>query len=339
MALEKLFDKCPVLPVDASISVARYLRSIRQTLRQAVESESEDDIERTALLQIRALQLICKTLPSHPEYELAENRSVVKELRGIAHTSFLNIERLASLLGEDNGGHHKSYAGPAARRRVRAHHVEISASVVNLFETIAAENTSKGLNTIGIVAGRLESQQNTESGSRKQRDDAPGTWRITALVIPSQTALSDRNNIRYEADVTDLLGKKGFVHMGFIQMCPNQSRLALSPISARTLARYQKRQPDAVGIVIAPQDPLRVEAFSVTEEHGLNYVLGCAERELTPADEVIPRGEPGEGRPIWSPVKNLEIRKDGEPLFKLYDLRPLAVARDEHERSAKRLAK
>lgn len=339
MALDKLFDKCPVLPVDPSISVARYLRSIRQTVHQGHESESENDIERAALLQIRVLQLICKTLPSHPEYELSENRSVVKELRGIAHTSFFNIERLETLLGEDSVAQHNAHTGPAARRSVRTHHVEMSASVVDLFENIAAENTAKGLNTIGIVAGRLESRQHPEFVPRRERDDSPGTSRITALVIPAQTALSDTSNIRYEADVTDLLGRKGLVHMGFIQMCPNQSRLALSPTCARTLSVYQKRQPDALGIVIAPQDPVRVEAFSLTEDHGLNYVLGCAERELTPADEVIPQGEPGEGRPIWSPAKNLKIRKDGEPLFKLYDLRPLAIARDEHERSAKRAAK
>lgn len=335
MSLERLFDKCPVLPVDASISVARYLRSIRQTVRQSNESESEGDLERTALLQIRVLQLICKTLPAHPEYELAENRSVVKELRGIAHTSFANVERLATLLGDDEKVDHKSLRG--ARRRVRARHVEISVGLLELFESIAAENTAKSLNTLGILAGRVEAQQNGESSSRSERDDSSGIVRITALVIPAQTALPDRTSLRYEADVTDLLGKKSLVQMGFVQLCPNQSRLALGSASASILARYQKKQPDAIGIVIAPRDPMRIQAFSLMEDYGLNYVLGCTEREVTPADDMIPGGQPGEGRPIWSPVKDLDIRKDGEPMFKLYDLRSLASARDEQERIAKRV--
>lgn len=339
MSFQRLFDKCPVLPVDASISIARYLRSIRQTGRQSSESENEGDFERAALLQIRILQLICKTLPAHPEYELSENRPVVKELRGIAHTSLSSVERLAGLMNEGGDrqivGSGNGSVRTKGKRRLKDCHIEISMSLLELFEKVAAENTANGFSTIGILARRGERQGSGEPSSKNEDDGPESICSIAALVIPAQTALPDRSNIRYETDITHLLSTKGLAPMGYIQLCPNLSRLALNPISSRMLARYQKKEPDAVAIIVAPQDPMKVQAFTLTDDYGLEYVLSCADHDISPAENVIPRGLPGEGGPIWRVDNGLQVRKDGEPQFKLYDLRPLAAARDEHERNAK----
>lgn len=324
MGIEKLFNKCPVLPAEPTISIARYLRNIRQTVRQANEVEERGETERAALLQIRILQLICKTLPTHPEYELAENQSVVKEMRSIAHTGFANVERLANLLSDDRHVEPESEKEPVTRRRSRAQRIEISRSLLDLFEKIAVEHTTNGLRTIAVLGGRPEARQNGGD------DTSASCVCITALVIPSQMPSSDTSIIRYEADITDLLDKKGLTHMGFIEMCPDLGRVALT--SSMTLARLQKKQPSAIGVVIAPQDTARVQAFSVNEDYGLDYLLTCAERNITPAEEVIPRGQPGKGKPIWSKAQEVELKNDSEPAFKLYDLRPLAAARDEHDR-------
>lgn len=330
MGIEKLFGKCPVLPADPTISIARYLRSIRQTIRQASESEETGEIERAALLQIRVLQLICKTLPAHPEHALAENQPVIKEMQSIAHDGFANVERLAGLLSDEGKLDQEPAAERVARGRSRAKHIKISMGLLDLFEKIAVEHTAKGVRTVAILGGRVEAQESAA-------EESSNTVLVTALVIPSQVPLLDRSNVRYETDVTDLMARKGLIQVGFVEMCPNLNNVALTPASAMVLARLQKREPSAFGVVIAPQDASRVGAFSVNEDYGLDYLLECEERDI-PAHEKVPRGHPGKGKAIWSTADEVEFEHGSEPMFKLYDLRPLAAARDEHERSTTKVS-
>lgn len=316
MTIEKLFGKCPVLPVDSNISLAKYLRNIKQAVDQSNECEQVGDIDRAALLQIRVLQLICKTLPSHPEYQLDENHPVVKELSELAHTGFENIERLAKLLSEN-----LETSAHEARRRLQLRPVEMSLGLAELFERIAAENTARGLQTIGLLAGK------PFHGKERTR----GT--ITALVIPSQTSLSHSCDIRYETDVTQLLRVKDLAQLGFIQMCPNLTRLSVSPAAVKMLAPLQQSIPEAVSIIVAPQDPKRLSAFALSDPEGLKFALECISSQRLLASEEIPQGQEGEGGPVYHVAKHFKIRHDADITFKLYDLRPLAAARDEQERS------
>lgn len=322
MAIETLFDRCPPIPLDDAVPISRYVRNVRQIVREVKEAEDANDLETAAVLQIRILLLICKTLPSHPDYDLIESKPAIKELRGIAHTGFANIERLSDALSDDKGfvadadlstSSVASFGVPCV--------VQLSVTLLELFERIAAENTVKCLTTVGLLAARATD------------DQIGNVSRVAALIIPSQTCLSERSDIRYETDILQLLKVKGLVRLGFVEMCPNRSRNSLSPISARLLAQLQRAKPEAVGIVIAPQDTSRICSYSLTDE-GLSYVLSCTAQEKF-ADELVPIGRRGEGKAAWGVAKHSEIRRDGEPPFKLYDLRPLAEARDEQERNVK----
>jgi len=83
-----------------------------------------------------------------------------------------------------------------------------------------------------------------------------------------------------------------------------------------------------VAIVVAPRSPGRFRAYTLTDPGGLNYVLACASRDSVPGETVVPSGLSGAGRPVSAPAKHVEIRKDGMPSFKLYDLRPVGAERD-----------
>ncbi|CAN8075703.1 unnamed protein product [Agarophyton chilense] len=264
MSLEKLFDRSPVLPPDPNISLARYLHTIRQNHQAAV---AQPDEHRAALLHIRLLQLICKTLPSHPEYSLPENLSLLKQLRAFAHSSLEALE---------------PYDRPLPRRTPLR--VQLSVSLFELFERIAAEHTARAHCTLALLGGRLSPHPH-----------------VAALIIPSQTFATSYSSIRYETDVSQLFEVKKLLCFGFVHLCPTQKEPVLLPELKPQLLRHCTSVPEALAIVIAPASEKRLAVYSCGEE----------------------------GNPI--PAQHLDIRNDAQPAFKLYDLRPLAAARDEQQ--------
>lgn len=101
--LEHLFSKCPVLPVDGSVSLAKYASTVSATVADASAFEISGDRERAALLFIRCMQLICKTIPSHPEYSVAENKSIVRDLARQADLCLARLEVYAAALESERG--------------------------------------------------------------------------------------------------------------------------------------------------------------------------------------------------------------------------------------------
>lgn len=259
--MESLFDRCPVLPPDASISLARYLNTSRQTQQNAVQSETSQPF-RACLLHIRVLQLICKTIPSHPEYALAENADIVGELNEIAHRSFAAMEHLSAFL--DN-----------ASRKTKLRNVFVARGVFDLFARIAYEFTGKAV--LGLLAGHVEEAR----------------VNITALIIPSQTVGAKVSEIRYESDVSQLLGVKGLSLLGVIHHHGTQTKLP-GP-TEELLRRYSERIPEAFGVIAGGTDA--------------NKIVSVGNEQITDAAHVIV--------------------DDGLPVFKLYDLRPVALARDQ----------
>lgn len=330
MGLEPLFDRCPVLPVDASISIARYLRSIKQTLQQAQHSDHSGDLERAALLHIRVLQLICKTLPSHPEYGLEENKPVVAELHLIADSSLSQIEQLAPSVEEIWTAGSTKQTGKVVRR-LKLNKVEISVSLIELFERVAAENTLNGLCTIGVLAGRLQSDDNASApnSTNERNSSSSPALTVTALIIPSQTSDTISSEMRHETDLFNLLEVKGLSSLGWIHLYPGQTQLDLSASAARTQAGFQTTHAEAVAIVVVPKSNQgRYRVMTLTDPGGLNYVLACASRDCVPEETIVPHGLPGGGRPVSTPARHVVIRNDGIPSFKLYDLRSMGAERD-----------
>ncbi|PXF40347.1 AMSH-like ubiquitin thioesterase 1 [Gracilariopsis chorda] len=264
MPLEDLFDRSPVLPPDPNISLARYLHTIRQNYQAAI---TQPDAQRSALLHIRLLQLICKTLPTHPEYSLPENKPLLKELRSIAHKSFEALEVF------DEPVHHREPS-----------RVDMSASLLDLFERIASDSTTRGHSTIGLLGGRMLPQPH-----------------VAALVMPSQTCGTICSSLRYENDVSQLMEVKDLLCFGLIHISPTQPEMGLPVELESYLSHYSNSVPEAFAIVIVPASEKRVRFYSC----GNDGKVGVAH--------------------------HVDVRNDGVPSFKLYDLRPLAIARDEQQ--------
>lgn len=305
MTLQSLFDRSPVLPVDAAISLARYLHTARQTQLQAVGTEQAGDVTRAALLHIRVLQLTCKTLPSHPDYALSENTSVLRELRAVANVSFRDIERLAARL-KNSARPGRALARPGRRGLV------LSNSLIELFQRMSTNAAAVGDTMLGLLAKR------TNVSSPTDLDE------VTSLVIPSQTHGQIWSFVRYDQDVAHLLEIKNLSLVGLISVLPRARRATLPLQAAIPLAAIQTHYSNAVAITIAPRDQYTRLTIETLSDNAVSYVTNVDSE--TP-DDTIPEGFEGEGTPVVVPARHVE-RRDGTPTFKLYDLRPLAITRD-----------
>lgn len=289
MSIESLFPQCRVLEVDPNTSLAKYLRSAKQTQVQVRESEEAGELEQAAVLQIRVLQLICKTLPSHPEYTLDESAPLLKDLRGVAHTGFTTVSRLAAGLSARPAAA-ATVANGDVRRRARLRRVEIGYAAVELVERVFAENVASGVASVALLAGR--------------RMD--GVLDVSAVVVPSQRGFADRAEVRYERDVANLFRVKELLHRGVLVVLPG-NQAEMTGHSARLLARAQRGLAEAFCVVVAPRAEERVRVYSVRQKEEENEEEG------------------------WEEAGHVDIRKEGEMGYKLYDLRPLAAVRDEEE--------
>lgn len=300
--MQQLFDRSPVLPVDATISLARYLNSVRQTQRQAVASESDHDISRATLLYIRVLQLVCKTLPSHPDYSLPENAPVVHELRAVADLAFRHVERLANQL---TGSSRKSRSSRRARRSL-----VISTSLPLLFERIAAERATSGDVMVGLLATR------SDPSTPVDHDD------VVSLIIPSQTHGSEWSFVRFERDVAHLLEIKELTAVGMIATLPRSRSPSLPLQAARPLAALQANFPNAVAVVLQPswRDSGPYPTCFALSDKALPYVMSTDFESL---QDTIPNGFEGEGDAVITTARHIDWSDEGAPIFKLYDVRPL----------------
>lgn len=99
-AMQKIFDQCPIMPLDASLSLARYCCALKQTLAQAEQFSLAGDLDRSILLLVRCVQMANRTLPAHPEYSLPQSEPWVRELRQISGRCLHNLETLKPRIAE-----------------------------------------------------------------------------------------------------------------------------------------------------------------------------------------------------------------------------------------------
>lgn len=353
--LQHLFSKCPVLPVDGSVSLAKYASSVNATVADAAEFETSGDRERAALLYIRCMQLVCKTIPSHPEYAVTENKPIVRDLGRQADQCLTRLEAYAATLaaergdragfisetplprssprqsesGEEaseaatssqeralqvptsaaNGPTHVSSGRPIVSRRSRMRSLHISASLFALFERIAAFNTSTGIETIGVLAGRLTNSGNTDSGPSSVVEKESTAFEtldtfievpnnglqsapleVTALIVPSQRPKSSTSGEReedevedeipetellFESDLLSLLSTKGLSQVGWIRYMPqSDSRVSLGPVATALQARLQARLPEGASVVMTPNSsPSRYKWYALANADAVEAVL------------------------------------------------------------------
>lgn len=162
--------------------------------------------------------------------------------------------------------------------------------LVILFEELARDNTlsgERGIETCGVLAGKMV------RGTGMEQDK----FLVTHLILPKQTVRTcppeayalqlsrcaylqggpDQCGVT-DAGETDLFREcmqSGLLTLGWIHTHPQQSCF-LSSVDLHTHCAYQATLPEAIAIVIAPQDrELRVGTFSMTNPPGLGYIQNC----------------------------------------------------------------
>lgn len=251
-----------MLPVDPSLSIAKYSNIVGTTFADATAFEGRGDPEsgeRAALLYIRILQIVCKTIPSHPEYSIPENEAIVASLSRRADSCFARLESYAASLSKARSApapsaplirppeeiiRSSSSASPPsgsvtvrkqgvhpASLELRLRSLHIPSDLVELLERIASDTLSRGLEFVGALAGREVQPLGQQGRQQTQDPGAPDVssdvgrdaiLHATALVIPAQKAMDGNKEtvVNYLDDLASLLAAKSLLHLGWIRVRP-----------------------------------------------------------------------------------------------------------------------
>ncbi|MEW5318841.1 MAG: hypothetical protein WDW38_010027 [Sanguina aurantia] len=142
--------------------------------------------------------------------------------------------------------------------------VHVSVALMEEFLAYAASNTKRGIESCGILAGRLQANDSI--------------FNITTLIIPKQSGTSDTVQALNEEEIFDVQFKQELYPLGWVHTHPTQTCF-LSSIDVHTHCGYQTMLDEAVAIVMAPTDrSKRIGIFRLTTPGGLGLVQRCTLR-------------------------------------------------------------
>lgn len=138
------------------------------------------------------------------------------------------------------------------------------------FLEIAHPNTSRNLETLGILCGTLISN----------------AIFISKLLIPDQESTSDTCESINETTYFDYCDSEDLLVLGWIHTHPTQTCF-MSSRDLHTHCGYQVMLPESIAIVCAPSKSPDWGVFRLTDPPGLKHVLGCTRTGLFhPHDET-----------------------------------------------------
>lgn len=303
--LDHLFPRAPVLPADPSVSVAQYCSSVRATVADAKGCLSRGDPERASLLFMRCMQLICKTLPSHPEYAILENKAIIRELARLADVCLSNLEHVAAKSPEAarsrlfEPGISALYPSSMAEEEEttpflsppfshrRPHPVEVATEVVDVLQRMGAEACANGDEVLGVLATKIPAPD--DKTATKGSD--PDGLSVSAMIVPSQCSTGETQEavLMYESDLHALFAAKRLTQIGWILLQPREDPSGpprLDSLAAHLQAALQARNPDAFILIARLHEPsavdqrpkIDVQAVRLRDPSGLERVFECGER-------------------------------------------------------------
>jgi STAM-binding protein len=137
------------------------------------------------------------------------------------------------------------------------------------FLRVASSNTTKNLETCGILCGTLISN----------------AFFISKLVIPEQEATSDTCDTVNESALFDYVDQHDLMTLGWIHTHPSQTCF-MSSRDLHTHGGYQVQLAESIAIVCAPSKSPDVGVFRLTDPPGLKTILGCRQSGLFHPHEV-----------------------------------------------------
>ncbi|KAL9260204.1 AMSH-like ubiquitin thioesterase 1-like protein [Drosera capensis] len=175
--------------------------------------------------------------------------------------------------------------------------LHISTSMMDAFMRLAKSNTAKNLETCGILAGSLKNR----------------VFYITALIIPKQESTANSCQATNEEEIFEAQDKRSLFQLGWIHTHPTQSCF-MSSIDLHTHYSYQVMLPEAVAIVMAPQDSCKKHGiFRLTTPGGMSVIRQCEDRGFHPHDP------PADGGPLYKQCTDVYMNPGLK--FDIIDLR------------------
>lgn len=131
------------------------------------------------------------------------------------------------------------------------------------FLQLAQPNTSRNLETCGILSGLL-------------RNNA---YFVTTLIIPAQDSTADTCHTTDEEALFNYQDSHDLFTLGWIHTHPTQTCF-LSSVDLHTQCSYQLMLPESVAIVCAPSKSPSSGTFRLTDPPGLRVVKDCRQKGL-----------------------------------------------------------
>lgn len=141
--------------------------------------------------------------------------------------------------------------------------VFVPASLRAAFLALAKPNTSRNLETCGILSGQLKN----------------GAYFVTTLIVPAQASTSDTCHTTDEESLFNYQDANDLFTLGWIHTHPSQTCF-LSSVDVHTHCSYQLMLPEAIAIVLAPSKRPDWGVFRLTDPPGMQAVRDCRQTGL-----------------------------------------------------------
>ncbi|GJN93602.1 hypothetical protein Rhopal_006659-T1 [Rhodotorula paludigena] len=128
-------------------------------------------------------------------------------------------------------------------------------------DTIAAHNTAQGIETCGLLLGRL----------------SRGEFTISHLLVPKQEGAPDTCVTTHEEEQFAFQDEHRLMTLGWIHTHPTQS-IFLSSLDLHTHASYQLMLAEAIAVVCSPHQEPNYGVFRMTDPPGVETVVQCREK-------------------------------------------------------------
>uniref|UniRef100_A0A5B6ZSV4 Putative AMSH-like ubiquitin thioesterase 3 n=1 Tax=Davidia involucrata TaxID=16924 RepID=A0A5B6ZSV4_DAVIN len=147
--------------------------------------------------------------------------------------------------------------------------LHIPVKMMEDFLRLAQENTTKNLETCGVLAGSLKNR----------------VFHITTLIIPKQESTSDSCQTLNEEEIFEVQDKFSLFPLGWIHTHPSQTCF-MSSVDLHTHYSYQIMLPEAIAIVMAPTDASSPHGiFHLSDPGGVSIIRNCQQRGFHPHEE------------------------------------------------------
>lgn len=146
-------------------------------------------------------------------------------------------------------------------KRAAMRDVHVSVALMEEFLAYARSNTGRGIESCGILAGRLSANDSI--------------FTITTLIIPKQQGTTDTVQALNEEEIFEVQFSQELYPLGWIHTHPTQTCF-LSSVDVHTQCGYQTMLDEAVAIVMAPTDrSKKCGIFRLSTPGGLQLVQKC----------------------------------------------------------------